>query len=143
MPSTPPWSPPRTAACSTDSRAAGEEKAYQSAELIARDTPPPGKASSDLEAQLAKIIVSHRADHGRIDKEARKHGRDSTADQLHQETAYSIVDDMYVASRTDLLSVKPAQLRMSPVKVVTSATRNCARPCAWQPATDRQGHKKT
>jgi len=29
---------------------------------------------------------------------------------LHQETAYSIVDDTYVASRTDLFSVKPAQL---------------------------------
>ena len=98
------------------SRAAGQgEKAGQSAELIARDTPPPWDGfRSDIEAQLGRIIVSHRADHGRIDKEARKQGKDSTAGQLHQETAYSIVDDMYVASRTDLLSVKPAQLLDQP-----------------------------
>lgn len=98
------------------SRAAGHgEQAGQSAELIARDTPPPWEGfRSDLEVQLGRIIVSHRADHGRIDKEARKQGKDSTAGQLHQETAYSIVDDMYVASRTDLLSVKPAQLLDEP-----------------------------
>jgi CRISPR-associated endonuclease Csn1 len=94
------------------SRAAGQgEESGQSAELVARDTDPPWEGfRSDIETQLGKIIVSHRADHGRIDKEARKQGRDSTAGQLHQETAYSIVDDMHVASRTDLLSVKPAQL---------------------------------
>lgn len=98
------------------SRVAGEgERAGQSAELIARDTPPPWEGfRSDLEVQLGRIVVSHRADHGRIDKQARKHGRDSTAGQLHQETAYSIVDDMYVVSRTDLLSVKPAQLLDEP-----------------------------
>lgn len=98
------------------SRAAGQgEEAGQSAEIIAHDTPPPWEGfRSDLEVQLSRIIVSHRADHGRIDKEARKHGRDSTAGQLHQETAYSIVDDIYVASRTDLLSVKPAQLLDKP-----------------------------
>ena len=98
------------------SRAAGEgEKAGQSAELIARETPPPWEGfRDDLRVQLGKIIVSHRADHGRIDHEARKAGRDSTAGQLHQETAYSIVDDMHVASRTDLLSVKPAQLQEEP-----------------------------
>jgi len=98
------------------SRAAGQgELAGQSAELIARDTPPPWEGfRSDVEIKLGKIIVSHRADHGRIDKEARKQGKDSTAGQLHQETAYSIVDDMHVASRTDLLSVKPAQLLDEP-----------------------------
>ncbi len=98
------------------SRAAGKgEEAGQSAELIARETPPPWEGfRSDVESQLGKIIVSHRADHGRIDKAARKQGRDSTAGQLHQETAYSIVDDMHVASRTDLLSVKPAQLLDEP-----------------------------
>ncbi|UWQ16168.1 type II CRISPR RNA-guided endonuclease Cas9 [Jannaschia sp. M317] len=98
------------------SRAAGRgEQDGQSAELIARDTPPPWEVfRGDLEVQLGKIVVSHRPDHGRIDKEARKLGRDNTAGQLHQETAYSIVDDMHVASRTDLLSVKPAQLLDEP-----------------------------
>lgn len=94
------------------SRAAGRgEQAGQSAELIARDTPPPWDGfRSDLEVQLGRIIVSHRADHGRIDREGRKYGRDSTAGQLHQETAYSIIDATHVASRTDLLTIKPAQL---------------------------------
>lgn len=98
------------------SKAAGKgEAAGQSAELIARDTPPPWEGfRTDLEVQLGKIVVSHRADHGRIDREARKEGRDTTAGQLHQETAYSIVDDTYVASRTDLLSVKPTQLLDKP-----------------------------
>lgn len=98
------------------SRAAGQgERAGQSAELIARETPPPWEGfRDDMRVQLDKIIVSHRADHGRIDREARKQGRDSTAGQLHQETAYSIVDGTHVASRTDLLSVKPAQLQDEP-----------------------------
>lgn len=98
------------------SRAAGQgEAAGQSAELIARETPPPWEGfRSDLKVQLDKIIVSHRADHGRIDRESRKQGNDSTSGQLHQETAYSIVDDLHVASRTDLLSVKPAQLLDEP-----------------------------
>lgn len=94
------------------SRAAGQgEEAGQSAELIARDTPPAWEGfRDDLRVQLDKIVVSRRADHGRIDREGRKQGKDSTAGQLHQETAYSIVDATHVASRTDLLSVKPAQL---------------------------------
>lgn len=98
------------------SRAAGQgERAGQSAELIARETPPPWEGfRDDMCVQLDKIIVSHRADHGRIDREARKQGRDSTAGQLHQETAYSIIDGTHVASRTDLLSVKPAQLQDEP-----------------------------
>ncbi|MDE9449935.1 type II CRISPR RNA-guided endonuclease Cas9 [Aliiroseovarius sp. Z3] len=98
------------------SRAAGQgEEAGQSAELIARDTPPPWDGfRDDLRVQLDKMIVSHRADHGRIDRDSRKQGKDSTAGQLYQETAYSIVDDTHVASRTDLLSVKPAQLLDEP-----------------------------
>lgn len=98
------------------SRAAGQgEKAGQSAETIARDTAPPWEGfRSDLETQLGKIVVSHRADHGRVDRDGRKHGRDSTSGQLHQETAYSIVDRAHVASRIDLLSVKPPQLLDEP-----------------------------
>jgi CRISPR-associated endonuclease Csn1 len=94
------------------SRASGRgEEAGQSAEMIARETPSPWpEFRDDLRARLDTLIVSHRADHGRIDMEGRKHGKDSTAGPLHQETAYSIVDDAHVASRTDLLSVKPAQL---------------------------------
>lgn len=98
------------------SHAAGQgEKAGQSAELIARETSPPWEGfRTDLQIKLDKMIVSHRADHGRIDRDARKQGRDTTAGQLHQETAYSIIDETYVASRTELLGIKPAQLLDEP-----------------------------
>ncbi|QEW21206.1 CRISPR-associated endonuclease Cas9/Csn1 [Marinibacterium anthonyi] len=98
------------------SRAAGQgEAAGQSAELIARDTPPPWEGfRDDLRVQLDKIIVSHRADHGRIDREGRKQGRDSTAGQLHNDTAYGVVDAMTVVSRTPLLSLKPSDIAVTP-----------------------------
>lgn len=94
------------------SKAAGQgEHAGQSAELIARDTPEPWEHfRADIGAQLDKITVSHRADHGRIDFEGRKSGRDSTAGQLHNDTAYGVVDDQTVVSRTPLMSLKPSDI---------------------------------
>lgn len=91
------------------SKAAGQgEAAGQSAELIARDTDPPWEGfRTDIADRVKTIVVSHRADHGRIDVEARKLGRDSTAGQLHNDTAYGIVDDQSVVSRAPLLSLKP------------------------------------
>lgn len=97
------------------SRAAGQgEEAGQSAEWIARDTPEPWEHfRSDIATQLEKIVVSHRADHGRIDVEGRKTGRDSTAGQLHNDTAYGVIDDLTVASRTPLMSLKPADIKIT------------------------------
>ena len=97
------------------SKAAGQgEKAAQSAELIARDTPEPWEHfRTDISTQLDKIVVSHRADHGRIDVEGRKKGKDSTAGQLHNDTAYGIVDDLTVVSRTPLLSLKPSDIEIT------------------------------
>jgi CRISPR-associated endonuclease Csn1 len=97
------------------SRAAGQgEHAGQSAELIARDTPAPWEDfRADITGQLNKIIVSHRADHGRIDAEGRKTGRDSTAGQLHNDTAYGVVDDLTVVSRTPLMSLKPSDVQIT------------------------------
>ncbi len=72
------------------SRAAsrGEE---QGAEHVARKTDPPWEGfRSDIDAQLKRIVVSHRADHGRIDNSVRSSGRDSTSAQLHNETAYGL-----------------------------------------------------
>ena len=87
------------------------EQAEQSAKSIARNTPPPWENfRSDIAAQLDKMIVSHRADHGRIDVEGRKSGRDSTAGQLHNETAYGVVDSETVVSRIPLMSLKPADI---------------------------------
>ena len=97
------------------SKAAGQgEQAAQSAELIARDTPEPWEHfRTDIATQLDKIVVSHRADHGRIDIEGRKKGKDSTAGQLHNDTAYGVVDDLTVVSRTPLLSLKPGDIEIS------------------------------
>ncbi|MGH1369743.1 MAG: type II CRISPR RNA-guided endonuclease Cas9 [Maritimibacter sp.] len=97
------------------SRAAGRgEHAGQSAELIARDTEEPWEHfRTDIANHLDKIVVSHRADHGRIDVEGRKTGRDSTAGQLHNDTAYGIVDDHTVVSRTPLLSLKPSDIEIT------------------------------
>ena len=97
------------------SKAAGQgEQAAQSAELIARNTPEPWEHfRSDISTQLDKIVVSHRADHGRIDVEGRKNGRDSTAGKLHNDTAYGVVDDLTVVSRTPLLSLKPENIEIN------------------------------
>ena len=102
------------------SRAAGQgEEAGQSAELIACETPPPWEGfRSDLAVQLGKIVVSHRTDHGRIDREGRRQGRDSTAGQLHNDTAYGLSrldgEEEKVVSRTPLLSLKPGDIALTP-----------------------------
>lgn len=97
------------------SRAAGQdETAGHSAEKVARETPPPWEHfRDDVRTQLEKIIVSHRADHGRIDLKARARGEDSTSGQLHNETAYGIVDENRVVSRVPLLSLQPKDIRIS------------------------------
>lgn len=97
------------------SKAAGQgEEAGQSAELIARETPPPWEGfRADLEHRLNSMIVSHRADHGRIDREGKKHGHDSTAGKLHNDTAYGIVDESTVVSRTPLVSLSPGDIEIT------------------------------
>ena len=78
------------------------------AEEVARSVPPPWEGfRDDVSAQVAQIIVSHRADHGRIDPTARKSGRDSTSGQLHNDTAYGIGQNGTVVSRKPLASLSP------------------------------------
>ena len=98
------------------SRTAGrDEEDGKGAEDVARDTPEPWEHfRSDIGIQLNKIIVSHRADHGRINPEERKRGRDSTTGQLHNETAYGIIDGQTVVSRMPLLSLKPSDIEVTP-----------------------------
>lgn len=87
------------------------------AEEVARSVPPPWEGfRDDIAAQIARIIVSHRADHGRIDPGARRSGRDSTSGALHQDTAFGPTGEtdgkglpLYV-TRKPLLSLKPAQI---------------------------------
>ncbi|PID36242.1 MAG: type II CRISPR RNA-guided endonuclease Cas9 [Rhodobacterales bacterium] len=85
------------------------------AEEVARAVPAPWEDfRDDIAAQLARITVSHRADHGRIDPQARKSGRDSTSCALHQETAYGLTGETdprgvpLVVTRKPLSSLTPA-----------------------------------
>lgn len=81
------------------------------AEQVARSVLPPWEDfRDDIDTQLQRMIVSHRADHGRIDPAARKSGKDSTSGALHEATALSIIDNERVAVRIPLTSLSPAQL---------------------------------
>lgn len=84
------------------------------AEEVARSVPPPWEGfRDDIGARVARIIVSHRADHGRIDPTARQSGRDSTSGQLHKDTAYGIGQDGTVVSRKPLASLSPNDIAVT------------------------------
>ena len=73
--------------------------------------PPWETFRADMKAQLERITVSHRADHGRLSLEARKSGRDSTATKLHRDTAYGFTDkEGEVVTRKPLASIKPSDI---------------------------------
>jgi CRISPR-associated endonuclease Csn1 len=81
------------------------------AEDIARSVPPPWDTfRDDMQTQLARITVSHRADHGRMDGPAVQSGRDNTVGALHEATALGIVDDNTVAVRISVDALKPGHL---------------------------------
>jgi len=84
------------------------------AEEVARSVAPPWEEfRTDIAEQVQRIIVSHRADHGRIDSATRKSGRDSTTGQLHNDTAYGLADGDTVVSRKPLISLKPNDIAIS------------------------------
>ncbi len=84
------------------------------AEDTARAVPQPWERfRADINAQVERIIVSHRADHGRIDLAARRTGRDVTSGQLHNDTAYGLGEGNTVLSRKPLLSLKPGDIEIS------------------------------
>ncbi len=83
-------------------------------EEVARSVSPPWEGfRDDIGTQIARIIVSHRADHGRIDPAARRSGRDSTSGQLHNDTAYGIGNGSTVVSRKPLSSLGPNDITIS------------------------------
>lgn len=86
----------------------------EGAEQVARSVPPPWEGfRNDIAAQVARIIVSHRADHGRIDAQARKSGKDSTSGQLHNDTAYGLTAGGTVVSRKPLMALKPNDIAIT------------------------------
>lgn len=73
--------------------------------------PPWESFRDDLRAALNKITVSHRADHGKISNENRRKGVDSTAGQLHNDTAYGPTDEEgVVVTRKSLTSIAPKDI---------------------------------
>ena len=82
------------------------------ADQVVRSVPPPWDGfRDDIAAKIAGIIVSHRADHGRIDPAARAQGKDTTAGQLHMDTAYGVVDGGKVVSRKPLMSLGAGDIK--------------------------------
>ena len=95
------------------SKMAGRDE-LDGAEEVARSVPPPwAEFRDDIAAHLRRIIVSHRADHGRIDPAARKSGRDSSSGQLHNDTAYGLTDDGTAVTRKPLMSLTPGNIAIS------------------------------
>ena len=81
------------------------------AEDTLKTTPPPWDGfRNDIAALVQRIVVSHRADHGRTDPAARRRGMDTTSGALHEATALGIVDDNHVAVRVPVDSLKPGHL---------------------------------
>lgn len=92
------------------SRLAGRDE-EQGAEDTLKTTPPPWDGfRDDVAAQVQRIIVSHRADHGRTDRAAKGRGADTTSGALHEATALGIVDDEHVTVRVPVESLKPGHL---------------------------------
>lgn len=87
------------------------------AENVARTTDPPWQGfRRDIDARLKRIVVSHRADHGRIDPVARRGGRDSTVGKLHNDTAYGLTGRFrngvpLVVNRKPLDELSPGRIK--------------------------------
>lgn len=81
------------------------------------DIPEPFEGFRDkVRTRLDRMIVSHRPDHGRISHAGRKKGQDSSAGQLHNDTAYGLTDEKnsrgipYVVTRKAFLDLTPKDL---------------------------------
>lgn len=99
-------------------------------EALASSVPAPWPGfREDVAARVERIIVSHRADHGRIDPAARAQGRDQTTGSLHLDTAYGLTGQFekgvpLVVSRKPFDSLTPAmidKIRDEPLKAALAA----------------------
>jgi CRISPR-associated endonuclease Csn1 len=82
-------------------------------DLASKVAPPWDDFRNSVKAQLEKMTVSHRADHGRIDPAARAKGADTTTGQLHNDTAYGLTGESVngvplVVTRKPFDSLTPA-----------------------------------
>lgn len=77
-------------------------------EHFAASVPPPWDGFRDnLSDQLSLIVVSHRADHGRIDLANRALGHDATSGQLHNDTAYGLTGERNDSGASLVVTRKP------------------------------------
>ena len=90
-------------------RASREREQLGLDDVIRGIDPPWDEFRHDIKAQLDRITVSHRADHGRIDPKARARGRDSTTGQLHNDTAYGLTDDVSSTGAPMVVTRKPLE----------------------------------
>lgn len=93
------------------SRAAAEkERTGQTAEQVVKSTDAPWEGfRADIGAQLDRIIVSHRPDHG-VDHQSGGTAT-GTVGALHEDTALGIVDDDTVAKRIAVADIGPGHLQ--------------------------------
>ena len=120
------------------SKAAGRAE-DQNLDKLFVDLPKPWESfRDDLRDSLARVIVSHKADHGR--KGAPAKGRDATAARLHNDTAYgltSLTSDSglpIVVHRVPLLSLKPADLT-DPIRIPDAALQRAL----WEVTEGKSG----
>jgi CRISPR-associated endonuclease Csn1 len=106
------------------SKAAGRAE-DQNLDKLFVDLPTPWETfRDDLRDSLARVVVSHKADHGR--KRAPAKGHDTTAARLHNDTAYGLTGLTsesglpIVVHRVPLLSLKPADIT-DPIRIPDAA----------------------
>lgn len=106
------------------SKAAGRAE-DQNLDKLFIDLPKPWETfREDLRDSLARVVVSHKADHGR--KRVPAKGHDTTAARLHNDTAYGLTgltSDSglpIVVHRVPLLSLKPADIT-DPIRIPDAA----------------------
>ena len=95
------------------------------------DLPKPWETfREDLRESLSRVVVSHKADHGRKGVPAK--GKDATAARLHNETAYGLTGLTsesglpIVVHRVPLLSLKPDDLS-NPIRIPDAALQRALR----------------
>lgn len=70
------------------------QRGHEAANRMTADLPEPWDGFHDqLREIAARIVVSHRADHGTVAKSALPKGRDATAGRLHNDTAYGLTGE--------------------------------------------------
>ncbi len=106
------------------SRAAARAE-NQNLDKLFVDLPKPWESfRDDLRDALGRIVISHKADHGRKGRPSK--GKDTTAARLHNDTAYGLTGLTsdnglpIVVHRVPLLSLKPADI-IDPIRIPDSA----------------------